>query len=53
MEISISNNIYQKHVAVAAAKTIAAAHVSSRRDYFNALLYDTAKKDIVKLQHEM
>ena len=38
-------------ISLSFAKTIATALVSSRLDYCNSLLYNTANKDVAKLQH--
>ena len=40
----------RRFLSLSVAKTIATALVSSRLDYCNSLLYNTANKDIAKLQ---
>ena len=40
----------RKFLSLSIAKTVATALVSSRLDYYNSLLYNTANKDIVRLQ---
>ena len=41
----------RRFLSLSIAKTIATALVSSRLDYCNSLLYNTANKDIARLQH--
>ena len=41
---------FRRFISLSVAKTIAAALVSSRFDYCNSVLYNTANKDIAKLQ---
>ena len=48
--ISVIFVVFADFLSLSVAKTIATALVSSRLDYCNSLLYNTANKDIARLQ---